>query len=252
MAEIKFYANETSIAGGADSTVIQHAAGSGLGFFGGGFGISVAVAAYQDTTYVTNSDGTSSGIRVKNTKWIVDASNPNSGCSANSVNIGLSGMPNYYAPLNIKFTHTDAVKVQNCKLRIFDRNDISKQASGVTTKVFECRHPHPLPAHAFASYSGSGTLAHRGTGKTDFQWTEFDPTEAMADMVFTSSPGLSGLNTVAGETLPTGDSTGMNWLTNEGVAHQSLTHDWYVSLSASPDSIGSKTQYGLYFTLEYL
>ena len=38
MAEIKFYANETSIAGGADSTLIDHTSGSGMGFFGGGFG----------------------------------------------------------------------------------------------------------------------------------------------------------------------------------------------------------------------
>lgn len=250
MAEIKFYGNENSIAGGDDATVIQHAAGSGLGFFGGGFGISVAVGSYQDTTFVTNSDGTSSGIRVKNTKW--DSTSKNSGSIANAVSVGLSGLPNYYAPLNVRFTHTEAVKTQSCKLRIFDRNDISKQASGVTTKVFEVRHPHPQPTHAIGSFAGSGTLSHRAVGKTDYQWTEFDPTETMADMLFTSSPGISGLNTVAGDVLPTGDSTGRNWLTAEGAAHQSVQHDWYVAISASPDSIGSKTMYGLYFTLEYL
>ena len=38
----------------------------------------------------------------------------------------------------------------------------------------------------------------------------------------------------------------------EGAGHQSLQHDWYVALSASPESIGSKTDFGLYFTLEYL
>jgi hypothetical protein len=31
-----------------------------------------------------------------------------------------------------------------------------------------------------------------------------------------------------------------------------MRHDWYVALSAEPNTIGSKTQYGLYFTLEYL
>jgi len=72
-------------------------------------------------------------------------------------------------------------------------------------------------------------------------------------MLFTSSPGISGLNTSAGDSLPsTGPGSQYNWLSNEGAAHEALRHDWYVALSASPDSIGSKTQYGLYFTLEYL
>tara|TARA_Y100000992_G_C21273199_1_gene498198 strand:+ start:3745 stop:4491 length:747 start_codon:yes stop_codon:yes gene_type:complete len=248
MAEIKFYANETSIAGGGTSTEIKHTSGSGIGFFGGGFGISVPVGQYQDTTYVTNGDGTASGIRCKNTKWVSSDSIPNSGVSANGGStIGLSGMPNYYAPLNIRFTHSEAVRVQNCKMRIFDRNDISKQASGVSTKVFECRHPQPNEAHN----GQSGTLAMRGV--TNYAWTEFDPAEAMSDLDFTASPGMSGLNTSAADTLPSGLADGsINWLTNQGTAHQSTRHDWYLAISASPDSIGSKTQYGLYFTLEYL
>ena len=52
MAEIKFYANETAIAASDSATEIEHTKGSGLGFFGGGFGISVPVGQYQDTTFV--------------------------------------------------------------------------------------------------------------------------------------------------------------------------------------------------------
>ena len=90
-------------------------------------------------------------------------------------------------------------------------------------------------------------------GITNFAWTDFASPAAMADLDFTSSPGMSGLNTSAAETLPSGLTDGtINWLSNEGVAHQSTRHDWYLAISASPDSIGSKTQYGLYFTLEYL
>jgi hypothetical protein len=185
---------------------------------------------------------------VKNTQYVASNTMPNSGVSPNGGStIGLSGMPNYYTPLNIRFTHTEGVRVQNCKLRIFDRNDITKQASGVTTKVFESRHPQPNEAHN----GQSGTLALRGV--SNYGWTEFDPAEVMADLNFTSSPGTSGLNTSAGETLPSGLADGsINWLSNEGVAHESLRHDWFVAMTASPDSIGSKTQYGLYFTLEYL
>lgn len=248
MAEITFHANQNGMASSDDATLIEHAGGSGLGFFGGGFGISVPVGQYQDTSYVTNGDGTASGVRVNNTKWASSNVIPNSGVSANGgATIGLSGMPNYYAPLRISFSHSEAVKVQNCKLRIFDRNDISKPASGVTTKVFECRHPQPNEAHN----GQSGTLAFRGV--SNFAWSEFDPAEAQFDLDFTPSPGMSGLNTSAAETLPSGLADGsINWLTNQGAAHESLRHDWYVAMSASPDSIGSKTQYGLYFTLEYL
>jgi hypothetical protein len=243
MAEITFHANQQGIASSDDPTLIDHTSASGLGFFGGGFGISVPVGQYQDSTYVTNSNGTSSGIIVNNTKY-----SSVSGLSFNAgTETGNSGVPNFYAPLNIRFTHTEAVRVQNCKLRIFDRQDISKQASGVTTQVFEVRHPHPIAAHN----SQSGALTHRGND--DFGWYEFDPLETMTDLTFTPSPGHSGLNTTAAETLPSGLADGsINWLTNAGTAHDSVRHDWYVALTAKPDSIGSKTDYGLYFTLEYL
>lgn len=255
MATITFNANSHSASSAYatayddDPAVINHTSGSGVGFFGGGFGISVPVAQYQDTSYVTNSNGTASGIKLNNTKY-VDVS----GLSHNgSDTAGTSGVPNYHAPLNIRFEHSEAVRVQNCKLRIFDRNDITRHASGVTTQVLEIRHPHPVAVHN----TGSGTLAHRGLG-TDYGWQSFDSPEAMIDLVFTASPGMSGLNTSAAEVLPAANLTGasadgyLNWVTNEGAAHQSTRHDWYVALSASPDSIGSKTDYGLYFTLEYL
>ncbi len=132
--------------------------------------------------------------------------------------------------------------MQNCKLRIFDRNDITRQASGVTTMVYEVRHPN-------GSESASGLL-HRGVATHN--WKEFDPTENMTDLDLTASPGVSGLNTSAGDPNPATQYAFTSWLTNEGAAHESTVHDWYVALSASPDTIGSKTQYGLYFTCEYI
>jgi hypothetical protein len=242
MAAITFHINNFGAASTVDPTLISHGVGSGLGFFGGGFGISVPVAQYQDTTFVTNSNGTTSGIRGNNTKYTSISGLAYNGGTA----IGTSGAPNFYAPLRVSFNHSEAVRVQNCKLRIFDRNDISQQASGVTTQVYEVRHPHPTEGEA-ATY---GSLDHRGIG--NHGWHEYDPEDAMTDMDLTASPGLSGLNTVVGEILPTGDGSFFNWKTNEGAAHESLNHDWFLALSASPDSIGSKTDYGLYMTLEYL
>lgn len=251
MAEITFHANNFT---GAISTslnpndLISHTDGSGLGFFGGGFGLSVPVDQYQDSTFVTNANGTSSGINVSNTKYTSI-----SGISRNNVAIetGTSGCPNYYAPLNIRFSHDSGVRVQNCKLRIFDRNDITKHASGVTTQVLELRHPHPVPSYN----AGSGSLAFRGS--ENYSWHEFDPTEGTistdAEVTFTSSPGVSGTNTSSADTLPSVAADGYyNWISNSGAALSDYRHDWYVALSASPDSIGSKTNYGLYFTLEYL
>lgn len=238
MANITFHAN---ILGAGHSTTpsgIAYAAGSGLGFYGNGYGISVPVGQYQDSTWVTNANGTANDqYQLNNTKYAsVSGVSFNGGSEIQNRN-----MPNYYAPLNIRFEHSSPVRVQNCRLRIFDRNDITKQASGVLTKVYEVRHPN-------GSTSEIG-LTHRGEAGHD--WKEFDPADNMIDVTFTASPGMSGLNTTAGESLAASSFGFTNWATQEGAAHSSVRHDWYAALSSSPDSIGSKL-YGLYFTLEYL
>ena len=242
MAAITFHVNAFAGAATDDASLINHTAGSGLGFFGNGFGLSVPVGQYQESTFVSNSNGTASGVKASNTKFASISGTIHNG----NIEDDNEHLPNYYAPLNVRFTHDEAVRVQNCKLRIFDRNDIENQASGVITKVYEIRHPHGTPG----STSDLGPLAHRGRGTHD--WVEFDPEDNMVDMLFTSSPGVSGLNTSAGDTLPSLDGSVYNYVYKEGAAHQAERHDWYIALSASPDSIGSKTQYGLYFTLEYL
>ena len=65
-------------------------------------------------------------------------------------------------------------------------------------------------------------------------------------MTFTASPGLSGTNSL-GETDPA-----VGYLTNDGATHTATRHDWYCALSSEPTTIGSKTQYALYFSCEYL
>ena len=234
MADIKFYAT-AHVANEPGGTLINHGAGSGLGFYGAGYGVSVPIAGRQDTTWITNADGTAvSPTQLHNTKY-VGAAETVSADGATAIN--LDKLPNYLCPLNIRFDHNEAVRVQNCKLRIFDRNDINNQASGVTTYVFEARHP--------AASQVETNLNQRG--RNDNTWFEFDPVDAMSDMAFTSSPGISGVNSDNTETDPD-----KGWVTIDGVSHASLRHDWYVALSAEPDSIGSKTNYALYFSCEYL
>lgn len=254
MATLTFHTTQFEASAPYDVTLIEHTAASGLGFFGGSFGISVPVGQYQDGTYVVNANGTASGVKCSNTKYNGDVPTANSGVSWNGSDVGTSGLPNRASPLNIRFEHDDplGIRVQNCRLRIFDRNNIDQHASGVTTEVYEVRHPHPTEGFDAGVTNAKGGLKHRGV--TDAHgWVTFTEGISMADMVFTAGPGPSGLNTSVDEVIPSADAAGtINWIAKSGDACRATRHDWYVALSASPDAIGSKTDYGLYFTLEYL
>jgi hypothetical protein len=245
MAEIKFYAN---IVGTENNTLIDHTAGSGIGFYGSSFGVSVPVQSRQRTTYVTDSNGTNSGIQLNNTAMNTVGSTSEKGTvKVNGTDaVDLDFLGNHQCPLNIRFSHDTAVSVQNCRLRIFDRNNINNAASGVTTYVYEARHPSPL--------NSNNTLSYRADTANVFRWKEFYPpaqneAQPNIELALTNSPGISGTNTIAQEPLSSGVG---KWITNEGDAHASMRHDWYLALSSEPESIGSKTQYGLYFTVEYL
>ena len=236
MASIKFYATEEDSAN-IGGTLIDHSNGSGLGFYGAGYGVSVPIASRQDTTWLTNSNGTSSErIQLNNTQYSTDGT-----VSINSAApISLDKLPNGKCPLNIRFDHDEPVRVQNCKLRIFDRSNISNQASGVKTYVFEARHPTNDQAKTNLDQTARG----------DTWYDQFDPAlgdGSMTDMPFTSSPGVSGTNTNGNDS-----DIDLGFLSQEGTSHAALRHDWYCALSAEPDSIGSKLNYALYFSVEYL
>lgn len=207
MAEINFF---------ADSFGITNLAGSGLGFYGAGFGQSVNVGEWQDSTFITNGNGTAQGPQVNNLKWLNTMSGQINGASSGVL---LTQIPNYLATLNIRFTHTSAVQVQNVKLRIYDRSNINNPASGVTTKVAELIHPD---------------IIQNNNGSGDVTWNT--PAGSALIMDLAPSPGYSGLYAGNGSNSTRTDTR----------------HDHYVAISASPDSIGSKNLYGLYVSLEYL
>ena len=205
MAQIDFYAGE--------NFGIDNLSGSGLGFFGGAFAYSVAVGEWQESTFITDGNGTSQGPQVDNIQYLNAMSGVVNGASSG---IALTAIPNYLATLNPRFTHSSAVKTQNAKAYIYDRTSINNPASGVTTKLAELIHPNT-------------TQTNDGSG--DATWNT--PTGSSVVVNLTPSPGISGVS-------PNGPST------------TATDHDWYLALSASPDSIGSKTQYGLFISLEYL
>ena len=192
---------------------IANLAGSGLGFFGASFGQSVEVGDWQQTTYITDGTGSTEGAVCENTQWI----HATSGQQSDAGEINLQYIPNRLATLNIRFNNDTAVKTQNVKLRIFDRSNINNGASGVVTKVAELIHPDI--SQAVISNSSDST------------WST--PVGSATIMDLLTSPGVSGER-------PQGNDT------------SATQHDWYTVLSASPDSIGAKTLYGLYVELEYL
>jgi len=197
----------------AGASPIENLSGSGLGFFGASFGQSVEVGSWQDTTYITDGTGSTEGNVCENTQWIHQAS----GIQSDAGEIALNYIPNRLATLNIRFNNDTAVKTQNTVLRIFDRSNINNEASGVTTKVAELIHPNTSQAVV--------------SGSSDTTWTT--PAGSGVTLTLLQSPGVSGERPLGNETSET-------------------QHDWYTVISASPDSIGAKTLYGLYVELEYL
>ena len=215
-AQIKFY-------GGDNGTLDIDSGGSGIGFFGTSFGQSVAVGSYQDTTYVTDGNGSVQGAQLSNWKYI----HARSGLyNQDTTNYPISGVPNSYATVNVRFTNDTAVKCQNVRMRIYDRANLNRAPSGVTTQVAELGRPNNTFGNSLAASGpwGSGSAS----------WTTANPTGSSTIITaVTQSPGISGINVRSTTATDT-------------------RHDWYFLLSASPTSIGSKTDYGLYFSLEYL
>ncbi len=189
---------------------------SGIGFFGSaGFGSSVAVGSYNDSSYITNSNGTIAGPSLNNIKFSHPQSGIVNGLAAPS-GLLLTRITNAQSTLNIRFSHATGVITQNAKLRIYDRSNINYPASGVTTKVAEIIHPSTSNS---VVGSGSATWVTPGGSGTILN--------------LTNSPGMSGFSPAGSGTI-------------------SDRHDWFLALSSSPDSIGSKTQYAMWVELEYL
>ncbi len=198
---------------------INNLNGSGLGFYGvGGFGTSVAVGAYQSTTYITDGNGTAQGPQVNNVQW----THASSGAVQGGTNLGLLKIPNYQSTLILQFSHTSAVRTQNAQLYIYDRTTVTNPASGVTTAV--CPVIHPDTSQAVTGSGGS-------------VW-QFPAGSSYVNMSVLSNGG--------------GYSPGQSGYSPNGIATVDMTHSFYAAISASPNSVGSKTLYGLYFQLEYV
>lgn len=216
-ASISFYAGE--------GFGINNLSGSGLGFYGTSFGASVKVGEFQDKTFITNSNGTIQGPEADNVKYVHEDSGV---IGAGGAPVALTGIPNYQSTLNIRFTNDSSVKVQNVEFRIYDRQDINRPGSGVSVKVAEIIHP-------WNTQEPTGSGDARWYGTTVNSQTNTKTVGGTGIVVpLANSPGTSGWNAGSG-----------NGVTPD------TQHDWYLAISSSPDSIGSKT-FAAYIQLEYL
>lgn len=206
VAAINFYAGQFGI---------TNLNGSGLGFYGGSFGQSVNVGAYQQTTFITNAAGTAQGPQVNNIKYLNSASGVVGSATSGVL---LTQIPNYLATLNIRFTNDTPVKTQNVKMRIYDRNSIDVAPSGIVSQVAELIHLDTVQNN-----NGSGSTI----------WISIGGSGIILSLA--PAPGLSGLFA--------GNGTNSTW--------SDMTHDNYVTISQSPSTIGSKLS-AVYVSLEYL
>lgn len=198
-------------------TPIELVGGSGLGFYGSSFGSSVSVGAYGESIYITNNTGSAQGPQADNFKYIAsDTPGTGSGIINGVTQLDLRSVPNDVATLNIHFTHGTTVQTQNGEVRFYNRSNVDTAQVGVTVKAAELIHPD---------------VTQTSNGSGDIDWITPGGSTVVVDLI--DSPGESGQRTSGASTTDT-------------------IHDWYLAMSASPDSIGSKTEFGLYVSLEYL
>jgi len=205
---------------GVSGATLTDLSTSGLGFYGSTFGSSVQVGQYQDSTFITNSNGSVNGGDNNSCKYQGNVS----GVAVNGGAVEhVSGLSITSASLNVRFTYDSAVKVQNADFRIFDRSSKDNDPSGVTAQIAQLVN------------GGSGvdptTHAAQAWSAAEDGWLNLAGSGTIMSLL--ASPGSGGLS-------PSGSST------------EDTRHDWYICMSASPDSIGSKTLFGAYCECEYL
>jgi len=183
------------------STEILPAASGGfntVGFYGPGFGLSVKVGEYNETTYRTTEDGQTNGTALPNLRY---ANTSGAYVGPSIIAAELVSVLNNESTIRVRLTTDSAVQTQNAEFRTFDKTSIDSAPSGVDVFSAEIINPS-------------------GTGTGDVNWTQ-----------------IQGSGTVLGLDDQTTAST---------------EHNFYIALSATPTSIGEKTNFAFYFQAEFL
>ena len=207
MATIRF-----QILNNSDSTASTDTlSGSGLAFFGANGGSSVAIGQYQDSTWVSNGDGTSYTTATLNNKFIDDGEFPSGrvelggAFGGDDTTLSLTGIKSMHATLGIEFGHSTEINVQNCQLRVYDRANPNNPASGVNTKVAEIVNFNGA-ANSVSQGSTSQTSAAVGSGDC-WWWGEAWPdAECNGTNFYTNSVGTVFYNGTDAASRTNGDA----------------------------------------------
>lgn len=195
------------------SNFVNNLSGSGLGMYGDlGFNSAVNVSSWQGRTFISDSAGVNQGPEANNIKFL----NNGSGILGQTGSgIGIRAIPNFQATLNMRFTNDTNCKVQNSYIQAYDRVSVLNPPSGLTFAAANLIHPDTNQIN-----NGSGDPIWR-----------FPAGSSIMSLGATFSPGSSGLS-------PNGPNTSDN------------RHDFYIALSASPSSVGSKS-WAILASVEY-
>jgi hypothetical protein len=231
MPIFKFYAGDGLSTN--ENNLIATSAGSGLGFFGAnGSGTSVQVASYQDTTYVTDANGANPVRGCNNIKYLTSST---AKISNGNQTLNITGITNAQATLQIRFQQDNGganIKTQNVKVWPYDRNASINWPSSVYVQLVELQH---------TGVNNVGEPTYSGSTSVLWKTFHYDPDLVTGGYVY-GNPASSGLTL-----YPSPGQTGSHPLNTNSTG---LYHDWYLGISASPDTIGSKN-FGLWVELEY-
>ena len=135
----------------------------------------------------------------------------NSGLVGGSTTLNLRAIPNSQSTFEIRIASDSAVSLQNSRLYVTERASTTGIAAGVTIKIAEIDHTG---------------VAQDNVGLGSVSWT-----------------GVAG----SGTYLSLGNSPGLSG----GVSGSATSHSYYIAMSLSPNSVGSKTATARFQT-EYL
>ncbi len=187
--------------------------GEALGFFGpGGFGDPLSLNEFNGRTFSTTVNGSTGYEECDNCRRI-SSSGVVIGQTGDGINI--RNLPNYLATVNLRFTHPQAVLVQNARFIAFDGTNIITPPTGLDVYGAEIIH-----TSRFQTDVGTGDTA----------WIQMQGSGQQLNLV--NSPGTSGISPIGPATLDT-------------------RHDWYVALSVTPTTPSDKS-FSLRVDLEYV
>lgn len=193
-------------------------AGSGIGFYGDGFGLSISRGAFNERTFVTDASGIIQGFEANNNKRL-----SSSGVIHGQTGSGISllALPNTLATLNLRFNHTSDVNTQSVKFYVYD----GTITDGVPNKNND---PSGLTAWC-AEIRKNSERQDVSNGLGDSTWQDIHGSTPLS---LIDSPGTSGLRPLGSFTIDT-------------------RHDWYIAMSVTPDQFGDKL-FGILLETEFL